>query len=102
MASSVSPVIPVVNQRTLAFSNRETLGALIISTVLVIFLTSVGYVLVSALMVGVAIVCIHAAFRAPEDLFLDEQDSPATGFISFLTGAASNGVAASHMVSARV
>ncbi|XP_060176380.1 PRA1 family protein B4-like [Lycium barbarum] len=66
------------------FSERETLGGLIVSTVVVIFLTSVGSVLVSALMVGVGIVCTHAAFRAPEDLFLDEQESPATGFLSFL------------------
>ncbi|KAJ8551020.1 hypothetical protein K7X08_000390 [Anisodus acutangulus] len=69
------------------FSERETLGVLIVSSVVVIFLTSVGAVLVSALMIGLAIVCTHAAFRAPEDLFLDDpQESPATGFLSFLTG----------------
>lgn len=72
------------------FSERETLGALLISTVVVVFLTSVGSVLVSALMVGVAIICTHAAFRVPEDLFLDEQDAPSTGFLSFLTGGASS------------
>ncbi|KAI3474246.1 hypothetical protein Pfo_029034 [Paulownia fortunei] len=55
------------------FSDRETLLFLIVSTVVVIFLTSVGSVLVSALMVGVGIVCVHGAFRVPEDLFLDEQ-----------------------------
>ncbi|XP_059296700.1 PRA1 family protein B4-like [Lycium ferocissimum] len=66
------------------FSERETLGGLIVSTAVVIFLTSVGSVLVSALMIGVGIVCTHAAFRAPEDLFLDDQESPATGFLSFL------------------
>lgn len=82
------------------FSERETLGILLVSTVVVIFLTSVGTVLVSALMIGLAIVCTHAAFRVPEDLFLDEQDSPATGFLSFLTGGApTSGPAA---VSARV
>ncbi|KAG8374456.1 hypothetical protein BUALT_Bualt11G0134100 [Buddleja alternifolia] len=71
------------------FSDLETLTFLIVSTVVVIFLTSVGSVLVSALMVGVAIVCLHGAFRAPEDLFLDEQDQQgaATGFLSFLTPA---------------
>ncbi|KAK4724687.1 hypothetical protein R3W88_027466 [Solanum pinnatisectum] len=82
------------------FSERETLGVLIVSTVVVIFLTSVGSVLVSALMIGLAIVCTHAAFRVPEDLFLDDQESPATGFLSFLAGAApTSGPAA---VSARV
>lgn len=85
------------------FSERETLGVLIISTVVVIFLTSVGSVLVSALMIGLAIVCTHAAFRVPEDLFLDEQESPATGFLSFLaTAGAAPTSAAGPAVSARV
>ncbi|XP_055811721.1 PRA1 family protein B4-like [Solanum dulcamara] len=75
------------------FSERETLGVLFVSTVVVIFLTSVGAVLVSALMVGLGIVCTHAAFRAPEDLFLDDQESPATGFLSFLSGGAANAAA---------
>ncbi|KAJ8533110.1 hypothetical protein K7X08_015999 [Anisodus acutangulus] len=83
------------------FSERETLGVLIVLTVVVIFLTSVGAVLVSALMIGLAIVCTHAAFRAPEDLFLDDpQESPATGFLSFLNGGAAN--AAAVAVAARV
>ncbi|KAK4342680.1 hypothetical protein RND71_038496 [Anisodus tanguticus] len=83
------------------FSERETLGVLIVLTVVVIFLTSVGAVLVSALMIGLAIVCTHAAFRAPEDLFLDDsQESPATGFLSFLNGGAAN--AATVAVAARV
>ncbi|KAJ0235022.1 PRA1 family protein B5 [Hirschfeldia incana] len=67
-----------------SFSDLETLGALIISTIAVIFFTSVGSVLVSALMVGVATVCVHGAFRAPDDLFLDEQDPAAAGFFSFI------------------
>ncbi|XP_009597143.1 PRA1 family protein B4-like [Nicotiana tabacum] len=79
------------------FSERETLGVLIVSTVVVIFLTSVGSVLVSALMVGLAIVCTHAAFRAPEDLFLDEQESPATGFLSFLSAAAAGPAVAARV-----
>ncbi|KAL2509941.1 PRA1 family protein B4 [Forsythia ovata] len=72
------------------FSDRETLVGLIASTIVVIFLTSVGSVLVSALMVGVAIVCLHGAFRAPEDLFLDQQEPQGgvPGFLSFFTGAA--------------
>lgn len=75
------------------FTDFETLMILSGLTVFVVFLTSVGSVLVSALMLGVAVVCLHGAFRAPEDLFLDEQDnSQTTGFLSFLraptTGAA--------------
>ncbi|KAL8517171.1 hypothetical protein ACS0TY_015401 [Phlomoides rotata] len=71
------------------FSDRETLFLLIVSTIVIIFLTSVGSVLVSALMVGVAIVCSHGAFRVPEDLFLDEQEPLGGGsFLSLFTGGA--------------
>lgn len=86
------------------FSDRETFIGLLVATAVVIFLTSVGSVLVSALMIGVALVCAHGAFRVPEDLFLDEQDSPATGFLSFLAGASSNAAAtpAPPQVAARV
>ncbi|KAH7866200.1 hypothetical protein Vadar_016981 [Vaccinium darrowii] len=85
------------------FSERETLGMLIVSSVVVIFLTSVGSVLISALMVGIGIVCAHGAFRVPEDLFLDEQEPAATGFLSFLTASAANTAAsAATAVAARV
>ncbi|KAK9283123.1 hypothetical protein L1049_011354 [Liquidambar formosana] len=75
------------------FSDRETLGILVVSTVVVVFLTSVGSLLISALMVGLAIVCAHGAFRVPEDLFLDDQEPANTGFLSFLGGAASSAAA---------
>ncbi|GAB4834039.1 PRA1 protein B4 [Ancistrocladus abbreviatus] len=76
------------------FSERETLGILVILSVIVVFLTNVGSVLISALLVGLGIVCAHGAFRVPEDLFLDEQEPAATGFLSFLGGAARNAAAA--------
>ncbi|XP_074571476.1 PRA1 family protein B2-like [Curcuma longa] len=74
------------------FSDREILGGLVLLTLLVVFLTSIGSLIVSALMVGAAVVCVHGAFRVPEDLFLDDQDStgPAGGFLSFLGGAAAS------------
>ncbi|MQK22186.1 hypothetical protein EI013_27870, partial [Escherichia coli] len=72
------------------FADRETLGILVVLTVFVIFLTSVGSLLISALMVGLAIVCAHGAFRVPEDLFLDDQEPTSSGFLSFLGGAASS------------
>ncbi|NMR96155.1 PRA1 family protein, partial [Vibrio parahaemolyticus] len=81
------------------FSDFETLALLSAFTVFVVFLTSVGSVLVSALMLGVAVVCLHGAFRVPEDLFLDDQDnSQATGFLSFLRGPASAAAAAAAAV----
>ncbi|KAJ1426324.1 Prenylated rab acceptor PRA1 [Sesbania bispinosa] len=72
------------------FADRETLGILVVLTVFVIFLTSVGSLLISALMVGLAIVCAHGAFRIPEDLFLDDQEPTSSGFLSFLGGAAAS------------
>ncbi|CBI25415.3 unnamed protein product, partial [Vitis vinifera] len=76
------------------FSDRETLGILVVLTIVVVFLTSVGSLLISALMIGLAIVCAHGAFRMPEDLFLDDQEPAASGFLSFLGGAASSAAAA--------
>lgn len=68
---------------------------LIVLTTVVIFLTSVGSVLISALMIGLVIVGAHGAFRVPEDLFLDEQESASgVGLLSFLGGAASSAAAA--------
>lgn len=86
------------------FSDRETLGVLVVSTVVVVFLTSVGSLLISALLVGIGIVCAHGAFRVPEDLFLDDQEAASTGFMSFLGGAASSAAAAAApaVISARV
>ncbi|EYU20069.1 hypothetical protein ABFS82_06G062000 [Erythranthe guttata] len=82
----------VVAGRT--FSDREVLGILVVSTIVVVFLTSVGSVLISALLVGLSVVCAHGAFRMPEDLFLDEQEPLGSGFLSFLGGAASSAAAA--------
>lgn len=75
------------------FADRETLGILALLTIFVVFLTNVGSLLISTLMVGLAIVCAHGAFRVPEDLFLDEQEPINTGFLSFLGGAAASAAA---------
>ncbi|XP_027161262.1 PRA1 family protein B1 [Coffea eugenioides] len=81
------------------FSDRETLLILVVSTIVVAVLTSVGSLLISASLVGLAIVCAHGAFRIPEDLFLDDQEPVNAGFLSFLGGAASS---AAPAVAARV
>lgn len=90
----------VVGGRT--FTDREILGILVVSTVVVVFLTSVGSLLISAMLVGLLVVCTHGAFRVPEDLFLDEQDPANTGLLSFLGGAASSAAAAAAPIVARV
>ncbi|VAH92599.1 unnamed protein product [Triticum turgidum subsp. durum] len=80
------------------FSDRETLGGLIAASVFVVFLTSVGGIIFSALALGAAVVCAHGAFRVPEDLFLDEvPDQGLVGngatinLLSFINGAAGGG-----------
>lgn len=77
------------------FSDAETLIGLVVVTVLVVFVSSVGSLLISALSVGFALVCAHGAFRAPEDLFLDDQEPANAGFLSFLGGAAASAAAPS-------
>ncbi|KAH0449348.1 hypothetical protein IEQ34_023148 [Dendrobium chrysotoxum] len=76
-----------------SFSDRETLLGLTGITIFVVFLTSVGSLIISAFMIGVALVAAHGAFRVPDDLFLDDQmpGGAATGFLSFLGGGASTG-----------
>ncbi|KAJ0255397.1 PRA1 family protein B1 [Hirschfeldia incana] len=81
------------------FSDWETLIALALSTIVVVFMTSVGSLLTSALMVGVAIVCVHGAFVVPDDLFLDDQEPANAGLLSFLGGSATSAASA---VAARV
>ncbi|GKD47697.1 PRA1 family protein B3-like protein [Tanacetum coccineum] len=83
----------VIGGRT--FSDREILGVLVVATVFVVFLTSVGSLLMSSALIGLGIVCVHGAFRDPEDLFLDEQESLSGGglFGSFTGGATSAAVA---------
>lgn len=68
------------------FSEREILGILSVLSIVIVFLTDVGSVLISSLMFGMAIICVHGAFRAPEDLFLEEQPATA-GFMSFTANA---------------
>ncbi|MED6163026.1 hypothetical protein PIB30_076116 [Stylosanthes scabra] len=90
------------------FSDFETLSLLTVSTVLIVFLTSVGSVVFSAMLVGVAAVVAHGALRVPEDLFLDQKEdsqSHSVGLFSFLRGAAMNAAvsaaAAPNAVNAR-
>ncbi|CAN0925282.1 hypothetical protein LINGRAHAP2_LOCUS34663 [Linum grandiflorum] len=69
----------------------ETLGMLAVFNAFVVFLTNDR---IRADLGGDARrgdVCAHGSFRVPKELFLDLQEpSPATGFLSFLGGAATN------------
>ncbi|KAI3917320.1 hypothetical protein MKW98_027239 [Papaver atlanticum] len=66
------------------FTDRETLGLLSVSSVVVVFLTSVGSLLISSVLIGLGIVFAHGAMRVPEDLFLDEPEQTNVGFLSIL------------------
>ncbi|KAI3939797.1 hypothetical protein MKX01_027998 [Papaver californicum] len=66
------------------FTDRETLGLLLVSSVVVIFSTSVDSLLISSVLIGLGIVIAHGAMRVPEDLFLDESEQANVGFLSVL------------------
>ncbi|XP_020219882.1 PRA1 family protein B4 [Cajanus cajan] len=78
------------------FSDFETLSLLGAATFVLLFLTSLGSLLVTAFTLSVALVAAHAAFRVPEDLFLDErQGEQSAGFFSILRAAVAAPPAAS-------
>jgi hypothetical protein len=66
------------------FSEREVLMGMSLFTVIMIFMTNVGSILMTAALIGAALVFAHGAYRVPDDLFLDEQETTG-GFLSFLS-----------------
>uniref|UniRef100_A0A0E0BMQ5 PRA1 family protein n=1 Tax=Oryza glumipatula TaxID=40148 RepID=A0A0E0BMQ5_9ORYZ len=89
-ANTTATVSPAPTSVSSADAN-PTLGGLIVASAFVVFLTSVGSLIFSALALGAAIVCAHGAFRIPEDLFLDEPDqangAASVNLLSFITSA---------------
>ncbi|KVI07032.1 PRA1 family protein B2-like [Cynara cardunculus var. scolymus] len=71
------------------YSDREVLGILIVSTIVIVFLTGLVSLMISSLLFGLGIVCVHGAFRVPQDVFVEDQEpSSNAGFLSFLAVAA--------------
>ncbi|KAK4407728.1 PRA1 family protein B3 [Sesamum angolense] len=68
------------------FSDLETMWSLIGLTIFVVFLTDIGSLLISSVLIGIGIVCLHGVFRDPEDLFLDDQDLAGSGMFSIISG----------------
>eukprot|EP00244_Chara_vulgaris_P012779 TRINITY_DN6903_c0_g1_i9.p1 TRINITY_DN6903_c0_g1~~TRINITY_DN6903_c0_g1_i9.p1 ORF type:complete len:206 (-),score=18.01 TRINITY_DN6903_c0_g1_i9:305-922(-) len=73
--------------RTLS-ENELFFGMVVFSLLVVFVFTSVGYVLLSAVLLASVGIAVHAAFRQPDELFLEGQESSG-GFLPFLGGAAS-------------
>ncbi|GJP44394.1 hypothetical protein CLOM_g9144 [Closterium sp. NIES-68] len=73
----------IIAGRTL--NEREKFLAMAVISIVIVFgLTSVGSILMSGLVMGAAAIALHAAFRVPDDLFLDDNESGS--FLSFLGG----------------
>ncbi|ONH99753.1 hypothetical protein PRUPE_6G048100 [Prunus persica] len=84
------------------FSDTQALFGLGLATLIAILVTSVLSLILTAVMVGVVIVCAHGAFRDPEDLFLDDQQPLASGFTSIFGGGDPSFGSASASVMSRV
>lgn len=78
------------------FSEREVLLGMSVFTLIVIFMTNVGSILISAFMIGVGLCAAHGAYRVPDDLFLDDQEATG-GFLSFQSSGNGGLVVVSHV-----
>eukprot|EP00249_Psilotum_nudum_P008124 c21057_g1_i1 orf=298-903(+) len=65
-----------------SISNGGILAIFCVVAIVVVFLTHAGSTFFSALAIGAAVIGIHAAFRVPDDLFLDEQENSSVSFLN--------------------
>ncbi|KAG6527803.1 hypothetical protein ZIOFF_009932 [Zingiber officinale] len=57
------------------------LGVLSVSTVFALLFSDVGSTVFGAILVALAIVCLHVVFRKTDDLFLDETEATSGGLV---------------------
>ncbi|KAJ3669875.1 hypothetical protein LUZ60_010199 [Juncus effusus] len=77
------------NQKPIVVFGREIddrfiLGVLFLITILGLVLTHVGLNVLVSLVISVVVVSVHAAFRASDDLYLDEEEAAQGGLFSFV------------------
>ncbi|XP_072971324.1 PRA1 family protein F2-like [Typha angustifolia] len=64
------------------FDDGTVLATLAGATVILLLFTDVGWNVIGSVLMGIAIVSAHAAFRSTDDLFLDEQEAAGGGLIA--------------------
>lgn len=63
-------------------NDRLLLLGLFVLTFLALLLTGVWINVLVSVLIAVVVICLHAAFRVPDDLFLDEDEAATGGLLS--------------------
>ncbi|KAH7443947.1 hypothetical protein KP509_02G057500 [Ceratopteris richardii] len=78
-------------------SERELLILMSVCSIIFIFLTNVGSLLISAVLIGCVVISVHAASRVPDELFTDEDGGAGHGFMSFISSVPKQPAVVTHV-----
>ncbi|KAJ3673327.1 hypothetical protein LUZ60_006701 [Juncus effusus] len=67
------------------FDDGSVLMTLGLITIFALLFTNVGWSVIGSLVVGAAVVGVHAAFRSTDDLFISEQEATGGGLVNQVT-----------------